>query len=177
MNRILRRMFFLSLVALLTNCGRYVESDLPAQQSFDKQSVVNSSLQGTLNISDGMAIDLAGSNLPILLVFASDSCEVCSHETDQLVQYFDSKGGIPTNALIITHLVGANLNDVQDWDDLHRVPWPISFGAGDALFKKLCPEKKTPCLIISKPFQTTLQKYLGEVEISKLNQETGPWIF
>ncbi len=160
------------LSALLTGCG----SSLPGKIG-DVPDTMASSVSGKVSLVDSaQELDLGAENRAMVLIFASDSCVVCAREADHFVAEFANRGGYPSNITFLTIMVGAFREDAIAWRDFHRITWPVAIDAGDELFRTACTGT-TPCVLTVAPNGQIIRTRTGEVSLSDLEEETGPWLY
>lgn len=129
----------------------------------------------------GHYVDLQGQTIELeslqnqtqVVIFAQDTCAVCSKEALELVAYAADKGA-PKNIQLRHLLVGSVLQDAKDWVEFHKVPWAV--GIADAeLFKQYCPAKKVPCLLVFKPNQGLTFQHTGALTVTQIMEAAGQW--
>ena len=169
---ILRNLNLILLSVLLVGCG----SSLPGKIG-DASETKTSSVSGTVRlIGTSQELDLRAANRSMVLIFASDSCVVCAREADHFVAEFADRGGHPSNITFLTIMVGAFLEDAIAWRDFHRIPWPMAIDDGDSLFRTACTGT-TPCVLTVAPNGQIIRTRTGEVSLTDLEEETGPWLY
>ena len=136
-------------------------------------------LNGEIETTDGNIIQVsADRQKPLVLVFASDSCAVCTAEARALVAHLNEMSASDlANVDYYTVLIGAYPEDLSAWIRRLDVSWTAGTQEGDSMFEKFCPEKLTPCIITFDPAFQRLTKFLGETPIEKLQQQTGAWTY
>jgi hypothetical protein len=163
---------FILLSLLLTGCG----SSLPGKIG-ENADAKASSVSGKVSlVGSTQELDLGSTNRAMVLIFASDSCVVCAREADHFVAEFAKRGGYPSNITFLTIMVGAFLEDAIAWRDFHRITWPLAIDNGDTLFRTACTGT-TPCVLTVAPNRQIIRVRTGEVNLSNLEEETGPWLY
>jgi hypothetical protein len=148
-----------TLFFVMLGCGRSLPiASGPSTNPVDKKMTV---FEGEFMDLNGDTVDFSLSSRPFVLIFASNTCTVCTKEARQLSKLFRESGGLPTNVDLATVLIGASPEDAHDWIDLHQVTWLVGIDSGDSLFRKYCPEQKTPCILTYVPETGNLTKFVG----------------
>lgn len=170
---------FLFLI-FLAACGKGLpEAQIAPLQREQVLSLNPDDLSGILEAEDGSEIVISANRVkPLVLVFASDSCAVCTAETKHFVSHLASRqANALDNTDYITVLIGAYPEDLTNWISRLSVSWTTGLQVDDELFEKFCEEKLTPCIITFNPATKKIAKFLGETSLEKLQQETGPWTY
>lgn len=159
--------FSMTLVA----CGKnlkYKESNVPVQ------NVTGQSLSGYYTNLNGSEVDLKSlDNITHVLIFAQDTCHVCSEEATKLAAYVKDNG-LP-NVFQLRHLlVSSALEDALDWTDSHEITWPVGIANAD-LFRNYCPALQVPCIVVFKPNLGITFQHTGPVPVNDLIKETNGW--
>ena len=176
MGNLVRLVVFSLSTLILMGCGRSIPvAELPPVKPIEKTK--GDVLSGVFTLIDGTTVDLEKQTLPVVLIFASDTCITCAEETDVLVALFKEKGSHPTNVRMYTVMVGAILEDAEFWKEMFEVTWDVGLDPGDKLFRQYCPEGKTPCTLAYTPTTKSLVKFVGESSPELLQKETGTWLY
>lgn len=170
-------LFFL---ILLVSCGKNLPVTKP--NTFLRDQIVNlpiSTLAGEIVTSEGTTIAINTNRVkPLVLVFASDTCAVCTEETKAFVKHLEANGARDlSNTDYITILIGAFPEDVDAWIKRLSVTWTVGTEFSDNLFEIFCPEKLTPCIVTFNPEKKRLTKFLGTTSIERIQEETGYWSY
>ena len=188
METLIRHLFLIPLfVGALTSCaGNFPTSSgevLPGPVLAglgDKKAP----LQVKVQTASGTDLSLgAYSDLPLVLVFAQDTCVVCHGETDAILSALKTPTRGPTAIHLVTVLVGADQGIASDWKNGvdnpwtagASIPWEVAYQADDSLFRSLCPTQKVPCSVIQLPDQGVVFQKTGAAEPEVLKAVTGAW--
>jgi hypothetical protein len=169
----LKRIAALVATALLGGCGQGLPRAKPLP-IVNQRELGSSLIQGQYESLAGELKSLAGPRRPMVLLFVSDGCLVCRKETRELVDHF-APTGRPVNVSFVSLMVGAIREDALDWQSEFKQPWELGIDQENRLFESLCPELRTPCVLVESDAGVT--KFLGEVGLQKLEATTGPWEF
>lgn len=176
MGNLIRLLICFSLAA----CGKGLPvADLRAVEREQVLQLSPADLVGEIETPAGDRVVISAERTkPLVLVFASDSCAVCTAETRAFVQHLgDQAAQDLANVDYYTILIGAYPEDVSAWIKRLAVSWTAGLEEDDGLFAKFCPEKLTPCIVTYNPINQRLAKFIGETALEKLQQETGPWSY
>ena len=171
----LRNCFTLLILILATSsCGlSLAQKNLAKGQR--EETLTSGSLVGKVHSVDGRTLDLADEPDRIQVVmFVSETCSVCRHETANLVQD-RAQNGIPSNATFFSIVVGSVLADAADWKNELGVDWAVAVDVEDKLFRSYCPELQTPCVLLRDPIQNRTTKLVGEHSLEEWQNFTGKW--
>jgi len=108
-----------------------------------------------------------------VLIFASDTCASCAEEAKYWKEYFSSKK--VSNVYFAHILIGGVAEDAQDWKDYHEVPWDVLIEPEDNLFRKYCPEIRTPCMLILDREKGQLTQTFERLKQNQVEEFTSPW--
>jgi hypothetical protein len=166
-----------------TGCGANLPTSLGSDPKVriesEPDSTKQNDLKGVIALTDGTRIDLAQTAEPFVLMFATYTCLSCKGEATKLVQYFATKPGLPTNARLITVLVGGTPEQALRWRNRLGITWSVGVDpeSRDPLFFERCTERLTPCVLIERPSSgLPVKKLVGdEASIETLEKESGPW--
>lgn len=130
---------------------------------------------------EGPFVDLSGhpaqlenlADKTLVLIFAQDTCSVCSREADELSVFYSSAGE-PKNFRLRHLLVGAVLEDAKDWAQAHKVSWGVGV-ADREIFLNYCPSHKVPCLLIFKSGEGLVYRKIGFASIEEITKVAGEW--
>lgn len=171
-----RKKLWLLAWVLVAGCGQNVPvTKKPVVE--EKQKAQAAKFEGKFTAIDNEAIDLSKSDQPFVLIFASDTCATCTAETRALGKLFNEKGGLPVNVDLYTILIGALVEDAQDWKDYLSVRWTVGIDPGDQLFRQYCQEALTPCVLVFNHINGKITKFIGESGPEELQKESGEWIY
>ncbi len=133
-------------------------------------------LTGEVRTSDGAMLDLATlSGGPTVLIFSQDTCAVCGREADHLREALGAAAHEPVNVRLVTILLGAILEDAQDWKALHRVPWTVAIDPQAQVVASYCAKLTVPCNVVYLPGQGIVLSKNGEASPEELQSLTGAW--
>lgn len=155
----------------LLGCGKNVSY---IENKIIDQNVLGQSLQGVYTDTDGNIIDLdqLGDKVTVL-IFAQDTCQVCSEEATELSAYAKINGD--PKAFELRHLLVASvIDDAIDWKLSHQITWSVGTTNVD-LFKMYCPLQQVPCLVVFKPNMGSTFQHTGKLSIEQIKKETGGW--
>lgn len=161
----------------LFSCGKNIKYIANNNGSLNKGSTPKIQfLKGSYtDPNTGKSIDLGGLNdKTTVIIFAQDTCQVCSEEAMAYSKYAKEKG-LPKNFQLRHLLVESYPEDAIDWKNAHNLSWPVGVVTFN-LFTSYCPEKKVPCLLVYKPNEGITFQHTGEVSINQLLKETNGWI-
>lgn len=178
MGNLISLFIFLGLIAA---CGK----NLPTNLENGTLPGGNAPYGETPQFLNGTMINSAGQPVvlnerlqkPLVLIFSQDSCLVCRAETKMLSEKFTGFGGPPRNIDLHTVLVGAILEDTQDFKQGLGIQWDVSFQTGDSFFRSLCPALKVPCVIVELPARGISFQKTGEFQVEELEKYTGAWSY
>lgn len=170
-------LLLITLLSLFKACG---SDSSPPNRGTDQLMPGESRtlLEGKLQVVSGKSINLA--EMPVqstVLVFASDTCSVCRAEAIAMRNLFLEEGGLPTNINLFTSVIGGFEEDARDWKEALEISWDVTFEEGDKVFRKLCPELQTPCVVIANPETEKIKRFIGPSSISQWKEESGKWEF
>ena len=172
--------FFLALI-LITACGKNLPSEINKGISPGGNIPTNETpqfLEGSFVTSDSQTVAINEHlQKPLVLIFSQDSCLVCRAESQMLVEKFAGFGGAPWNVDLYTVLVGAILEDTQDFKQSLGIQWGVGFQKNDLFFKSYCPTLKVPCVIVQVPTAGLVFQKTGEFQIDELEKYTGAWSY
>jgi hypothetical protein len=165
-----------SLLFLTTTaCGLALPKQSLARP--EPEQNVLSSLDGKASAVDGSTVDFSKDHdVNQIVMFVSETCSVCRHETKGLVAKLNTTGA-PTNVRFYSVLVGSVIDDARDWKSDLNVSWTVAIDDGDALFRHYCPALQTPCVLIKKPASQEFSRLYGEHAIEEWQQITGTWSY
>jgi hypothetical protein len=176
-----KQLSILSAASLLVvACGSRGQDTLgnpPANRGIGEEGV---KLSGGFSLLDGSRTDLntfEGSK-PTVVYFVSDTCTVCSEETEEIVKKLGSKP-FPSNVNLVSIVVGAIREDAAGWKESHTVGWPVGFQAPSenaSLLRQYCPAVQTPCVVVSTPEKGVVFAENGRVPFEKITALTGEWL-
>ncbi len=108
-----------------------------------------------------------------VVIFVQDTCSACSAEAKELAAYAEANGK-PKNFQLRHLLVGSVQQDARDWVEYHKISWDA--GIVDVeLFKRYCPARKVPCLLVFKPGLGLTFHHTGSLTIEKITEAAGEW--
>ena len=140
-----------------------LESPKPRIQSFE---FFSASIPGL----SGAAVDLSSfKTKPLFVMFAGDTCIVCSEETRTLVNR--AKEFEPYELRLVTVLAGADKVTAEEWKSEHKVAWTIAYDENLELFERYCPAGTTPCSFLQVPSRGIVLQKVGALAISELLQK------
>lgn len=172
---VIKRILFLLAVVSLSGCGLALQRGEDAASG--DQNLEGGPIQGQFRALDGSTVDLASESEKIqVLMFVSETCLTCRHETEGLVADRQQRG-IPTNAAFYSVVIGAFPEDAADWSSSLGVNWVVGTNAGDNLFRTYCRAGKTPCVVLHNPVTNQNQKIEGARSIADWESFTGAWSF
>ena len=162
----------LSLMAItFVGCGKnlkYAQSILPLE------NVTGQNLQGSYTDLNGTEVDLKSfDNMTTVLIFAQDTCHVCSEEAHKLSSYAKTNG-LPTKFNLTHLLVSSFQDDAVDWITAHQINWSVGIASAQ-LFRNYCPQQQVPCVLVFKPNLGITFQHTGAVSVDDLLKETGGW--
>ncbi|MGE4131317.1 MAG: TlpA family protein disulfide reductase [Bdellovibrionales bacterium] len=161
----------LLLTFFLAGCGSNLPTTLGGEA---KPQPKVEKIEGSVVLTDGSTLDLAGIDQPLVVMFVTYFCISCKEEAAHLSEYFAAKGGLPQNVKLVTILAGGDATKATRWAQKNKVTWTMTFDPSAENFKRLCPEEVTPCVLTRHP-KTSIEKHLGIVPVGQLEAETGPW--
>lgn len=160
---------------LLASCG--LTTPAPSLPPSDHKEQQVDELQGSFVSVDGSEVDLgAAPNSIQVVMFVSETCSICRSETRGLVADRSARG-VPKNALFYSIVVGSDQTGAQQFKSSLHIDWIVGIDDGDGLFRKYCPEKLTPCVLLRNPSGEATEKLIGEHSLSEWEDITGPWRF
>lgn len=155
-----------SLLLPLAGCGLGSRIS-PSIQGPDAKKNLGEFLEGRAPSLEGGQMDLAAfSDEPLLLMFAGDTCSVCSTETAHLIASQSELSAY--NLRIVTILAGSDRLSASEWAEDHQVPWEVGFDEDLELFEKYCPAGSTPCGFVQRPDEGIVLQRSGPIEISEI---------
>lgn len=165
------KVFFIFSAITLSACGKnfkYSESTLPLV------NVTGQNLEGSYTDLNGTEVDLKSfENMTTVLIFAQDTCHVCSEEAHKLSSYAKING-VPTKFNLTHLLVSSFQDDAADWTTAHQIDWSVGIVSAQ-LFRNYCPEQQVPCVLVFKPNLGITFQHTGAVSVDDLLKETGGW--
>ena len=156
----------------LAGCGKNLEY---SKLKTAPQNVIGQNLDGYYTDLNGSVIDFKTlEDSTTVLIFAQDTCQICSEEAFHLSDYVNLKG-LPSHFKLRHMLVSSVIEDAVDWTADHKITWPVGVVEAD-LFRNYCPAQQVPCVIIFKPNLGITFQHTGVVSVDNLIKETGGWV-
>ena len=164
----------ISLILLtLASCGRGLEEKLKVK---DARTELDSEISFFVPGSEGTDLNLGDNRgKTTLLVFASEFCSICRAEAKHMVSSLKDPKVAPNKVNVYHIMIGATKEDAQFWKEDFNIPWKVGYDLNGNLFKKLCKEDTTPCLVVHKNEEGVVFRHHGELSLSKLKKITGAW--
>lgn len=172
----LKRWIGLLLLPFLLSCGvsrpfvRIVTENGPPPPTSELQFI-----EGGFNAPSGEVISFdALKSKPLVLIFASDTCDICLKETRLLINHLEGDK-VPAQIGLITLLLGATRQDAIDWQTANEVPWTVAPEGDLSLYRKYCSKGTVPCLVVQTPSSGIVLTHSGELSVEEIVKLTGPW--
>lgn len=112
---------------------------------------------------------------PLVLVFASDTCDICLAEAEEFRDSLKVAANPPTKVTLVTAMVGAVSDDALVWKEDNRIPWTVAIDENLDLFKQYCGGSTVPCTLVQLPGKGIVFRQIGAVHVKDLQKLTGPW--
>ncbi len=132
-------------------------------------------VSGVLPLTDGSNLDLNTlSRSPLVLIFASDTCDVCAAEVKAIRESLTKPNEAPNRVAVVNAVVSVRQDDAAQWKLDHRIPWSVGFDEKLALFKQWCGPGSVPCTVVQVPERGIVLTHRGEITPAELEKLTGP---
>lgn len=176
----LERYYLIILLGLLSSCGVHQKFILSEGAGLkDTPSVAPTGdkefLAGKLRVGD-QTVDLGGlTSKPLVLLFASDTCEICLAESLAIRRSLPDPTKAPTRVGLFTAIVAVGSSDAFAWKKENKIPWPVGHDEKLELFKKWCGGGSVPCTIVQMPDRGIVLRHKGELSTAEIQKLIGPW--
>jgi hypothetical protein len=111
----------------------------------------------------------------LIVIFASDTCEVCASEVEEIKSSLREPDRAPSKVEILSLLLGADVQDARDWRNSHSIPWRVGYLDALGLFRQWCPGGQVPCVIVQRPERGIVLQRASKVSVAELHALTGDW--
>ena len=166
----------LSIILILTciiSCGENLKHKVKEKNSSVKAKT--KILEGEFKTTQKLTKDIKDfSNKQLILMFADSFCIECTKKT-RLIKSSFTNSRKPKNIYFLSLIVGEDLEEAHYWKKDNKVPWIVGEDEDLSIFKKYCPELKTPCTIISNPDYGIVFRKIGKVSIELIQSYVGEW--
>jgi hypothetical protein len=173
--------FYCSLFYLITiygcaNSFPYQISSPAPIHSTSPASMSKEYVSGEVVGTDRQSLILNTFNhLPMVIVFAQDTCTTCRAETLEFRDSLAARTREPSQIKLVTILVGATADDAVDWKETNQVPWTVAIDGGDLLFRRYCGGGKVPCTLVQLPDKGIVLQKVGASSVAEIKEITGDW--
>lgn len=171
----------MNMILFLVSCGANTEVGKFHSQS---NEAIGKEITGVVLELDGgefdLEQDLSEETDTLVLIFAQDTCHLCSDEANTLSAKIDEINGISKGVEIITFLIGLkgdrdiDIDIASDWKRAHNVQWRVVLQKGeDNVFRRYFPGfVSVPAVIVQKEGKVSFQ-HSGTLEFDVLEREIG----
>lgn len=134
-------------------------------------------LTGSLPTTEGKTLSLDSlKERSIVLIFASDTCDICLSEAEEFRDSLKDPTVAPTHVELLSVLVGTRPKDVQFWKEDNRIPWRVGWDETLELYQKYCGNSAAvPCTIVQTPEKGIVYQHIGKTALKDILKLTGAW--
>ncbi len=112
---------------------------------------------------------------PVVLVFASDTCDICLREAEAFRNALKNPNSSPKKVDLLTVMVGAKPQDVIQWKKENKIPWRVGWDGTLALYNSYCGGASVPCTLVQTPEKGIVYRHIGESQVEEVRKLTGDW--
>ena len=163
-------MAYLTILTALLVAGCGVNRRMVHAEGSRPAPVTAGFVEGSLPLAGGGRVELETlRDRPLVLVFASDTCDVCLEETRAFRRDLAGNDALR----IVTALVGAVPEDALEWKRTHDVPWNVGYDTTLDLFRAYCPGDTVPCTLVQLPQKGLVYRHVGLTTVEEIRKQTG----